>query len=165
MSKFPELVEIIKKLRDPVSGCPWDLEQTHKSIRQYFIEETYEAIEAIDAEDDEELSSELGDVLLQVMLHSQIASDRKAFNIEDVIGKISEKMIRRHPHVFGDATADSNTVNSSEEVKKNWEEILKKMIAEEKAEIIDLSNHKVNRSGYNHLELRNLSERSRRVRT
>ena len=110
--------EIIKKLRDPVSGCPWDLEQTHRSIRQYLVEETYETIEAIDAEDDKELCSELGDVLLQVMLHSQIAADRDAFQIEDVIEKISEKMVRRHPHVFGDAK-----VNSSQDVKKNWEEI------------------------------------------
>ena len=115
---FQEFRKIISKLRDPKDGCPWDLEQDHKSIRQYFIEETYEAIDAINSEDDKELCSELGDVLLQVMLHAQIAEDRDAFKIEDVIQGISEKMIRRHPHVFGD-----RRVENSDEVKKNWEEI------------------------------------------
>ena len=89
-------------LRDPETGCPWDIKQTNKSIRKYFIEETYEAIEAIDNEDDIELCNELGDVLLQVMLHSKIAEDRGAFSIDDVVNGITEKMIRRHPHVFGD---------------------------------------------------------------
>ena len=111
---------MITALRDPDTGCPWDIEQTHTSIRKYFIEETYEAIEAIDREDDAELCAELGDVLLQVMLHAQIAKDRGAFNIEDVIRGITEKMIRRHPHVFGD-----EKVSSTEEVKRNWAEIKK----------------------------------------
>jgi len=115
---FDKLAEVIRALRDPETGCPWDIKQTHQSLRKYFIEETYEAVEAIDRENDDELCSELGDVLLQVMLHAQIASDRKAFTIEDVVKSITDKMIRRHPHVFGDTK-----VNDAEEVKKNWEEI------------------------------------------
>jgi tetrapyrrole methylase family protein/MazG family protein len=117
---FDKLIDVIKKLRDPETGCPWDIKQDHKSIRKYFIEETYEAVEAIDRENDKELCAELGDVLLQVMLHSQIAIDRKAFSIDDVVQGITEKMIRRHPHVFGDTK-----VSDAEEVLKNWEEIKK----------------------------------------
>lgn len=115
---FAKFVEIIRALRDPVSGCPWDREQTHQSIRDYLLEEAYEFFEALEAEDDRELCTELGDVLLQVALHAQIASDRKAFNIADVIAAISEKMVRRHPHVFGD-----KSVLDSKEVVKNWEQI------------------------------------------
>jgi MazG family protein len=120
-NRFQELTETIAKLRDPKDGCPWDIEQTHQSIRQYLLEETYEVLEAIDKKDDKELQNELGDLLLQVMLHSQIAKDRKAFDIENVIEAINEKMIRRHPHVFG-----NTSVKNSQEVKKNWEEIKQK---------------------------------------
>jgi MazG family protein len=117
-NRFQALTETIAKLRDPKDGCPWDIEQTHQSIRQYLLEETYEVLEAIDSKDDQELQSELGDLLLQVMLHSQIAKDRNAFDIDNVVDAINEKMIRRHPHVFGDTS-----VENSREVKKNWEEI------------------------------------------
>ncbi len=119
-SLFRSLTDVVAALRDPDTGCPWDIEQTHSSIRKYFIEETYEAIEAIDQKDDTELCAELGDVLLQVMLHSQIAKDRGAFDIDDVVKGITDKMIRRHPHVFGDSKVDG-----SDEVLKNWAEIKK----------------------------------------
>lgn len=115
---FSEFVDVIAKLRDPDGGCPWDLEQDHKSLRPYIIEETYEAIEAIENEDDKELVEELGDVLLQVVLHAQVAKDRGAFNIVDVVESVKEKMIRRHPHVFGNVEA-----NDSEQVLQNWEGI------------------------------------------
>lgn len=115
---FTEFVRVIKKLRTPDTGCPWDLQQDHRSLRPYMIEEAYEAIEAIDKDDDKALCDELGDLLLQVVLHAQVASDRKAFSISDVVENVTQKMIRRHPHVFGDVQ-----VKNSQEVVKNWEEI------------------------------------------
>lgn len=115
---FLRFVQVIAKLRDPNGGCPWDLEQTHKSIRQYLVEETYEVLDAIDADHDRALCEELGDLLLQVVLHSQIAADRGAFTIDDVTTYVTEKMIRRHPHVFG-----TKTVDGTAEVLKNWEAI------------------------------------------
>jgi tetrapyrrole methylase family protein/MazG family protein len=116
---FSKLREIISVLRGP-NGCPWDKEQTHESLKRYLIEETYEVIEAIDQGDIEHLIEELGDVLLQVMLHAQIGEDEGYFSIADVIEGISEKMVRRHPHVFG-----SVEVENTEEVLQNWEEIKK----------------------------------------
>lgn len=115
---FTHFVEVIAALRHPESGCPWDLEQTHLSLRPYLIEESYEVLEAIESGDDSELALELGDVLLQVVLHAQVAKERGAFDIEQVIRGVCEKMIRRHPHVFGETT-----VKSSAEVLKNWEQI------------------------------------------
>lgn len=109
--------EIIAILRSP-DGCPWDREQTHESLRRYAIEEVYELVEAIRLEDDEAIIEELGDVLLQVFLHAQIGEDEGYFSMEDVLASISEKMVRRHPHVFGDVT-----VNSSGDVLTNWQAI------------------------------------------
>ncbi len=114
---FDDLVEIIKILRAP-GGCPWDREQTHKSIRENFLEETYEVLEAIDTENSELLREELGDVLLQVVLHSDMAKEEKLFDINDVCNDISKKLIIRHPHVFGDVT-----VSSTGDVLKNWDDI------------------------------------------
>ncbi|NRD77476.1 nucleoside triphosphate pyrophosphohydrolase [Bacillus sp. BRMEA1] len=114
---FTKLREIIAELRGP-DGCPWDKEQTHESLKKYLIEETFEVIEAIDKGDIDHLIEELGDVLLQVMLHAQIGEDEGFFTIDDVVEGLSAKMIRRHPHVFGNVTADS-----AEEVVKNWQEI------------------------------------------
>ena len=96
---FNDLVEIVKILRAP-DGCPWDREQTHKSIRSNFIEETYEAVEAIDTDDLDLLKEELGDVLLQVALHAEIESEQGTFDINDVCDGICKKLIIRHPHVF-----------------------------------------------------------------
>lgn len=116
---WPHLLEIIAALRAP-NGCPWDREQTHRSLVPFAIEEAYELAEAIEAGDDAEIVQELGDVLLQVVLHAQIASETNRFQVDDVIRAISEKMIRRHPHVFGDESA-----NTSEDVLKRWQEIKK----------------------------------------
>ena len=96
-----ELIEVIRRLRAP-DGCPWDREQTHSSLRPNMIEEAYEAVDAIDDNDMPHLREELGDVLLQVLLHSQIAKEEGAFDIEDVAKELKEKLIHRHPHVFGD---------------------------------------------------------------
>lgn len=114
-----KLIEIIKILRSP-NGCPWDKEQTHKSLRPNMLEEAYEAVDAIDENDIDHLKEELGDVLLQVVLHAQIAKDENEFDIEDVAGLLNEKLIRRHPHIFGDEIA-----NTPEEVLINWEKIKK----------------------------------------
>ena len=97
-----ELISVIAKLRAP-DGCPWDREQTHSSLRPNMIEEAYEAVDAIDDNDIPHLREELGDVLLQVLLHSQIASENGEFNIEDVAKELKDKLIHRHPHVFGSA--------------------------------------------------------------
>lgn len=118
LAPFTRFVEIVRSLRDPISGCPWDLKQSHQSLRPYLIEETYEVLEAIDRGNDQEICEELGDVLLQVVLHAQLANERKAFSIDDVAQAISEKMIRRHPHVFGDTT-----VKDEKEVLTNWEQL------------------------------------------
>lgn len=117
--EFDVLREIIAVLRSP-EGCPWDRKQTHESLKKYLIEEAYEVLDAIDRQDEEDIAEELGDVLLQVMLHAQIGEDEGMFAIEDVIESISRKMIRRHPHVFGEAKAES-----AEEVVVNWQEIKK----------------------------------------
>jgi len=115
--KFAELVELISKLRAP-GGCPWDREQTHESLKPMMLEEAYEVVEAIDGGDDEELIGELGDLLLQVVFHSEIATEESRFTVADVIERISAKMIRRHPHVFGEDTAQT-----AGEVLRNWEAI------------------------------------------
>jgi MazG family protein len=112
---FKKFIKIVKRLR---KECPWDREQTHQSIRHSLIEETYEVIEAIDQEDLTELKQELGDVLLHIVLHAVMAEEEQAFTLNDVIESISEKMTRRHPHVFG-----NTQVKNAHEVKKNWEHI------------------------------------------
>ncbi len=114
---FEAFVALIARLRAP-GGCPWDREQTHASLKPMTIEEAYEVLEAIDEGGDAELAGELGDLLLQVVFHSQIATDEGRFTIADVIARVSEKMVRRHPHVFADETA-----RTSGEVLRNWEAI------------------------------------------
>ena len=114
-----DLRRIMALLRQP-DGCPWDRAQTHASIRANMLEEAYEAADAIDRNAPEDLKEELGDLLLQVVMHAQIAKEEKLFTLEDVIRGISEKMIRRHPHVFG-----TTAVSDSEEVLVNWAEIKK----------------------------------------
>ena len=114
---YEDFLEIIARLRAP-GGCPWDIKQTHESLRECLLEESGEVIEAIDNKDDENLCEELGDVLLQVVMHAQIAAEEGRFTMDDVIQGISEKMVRRHPHVFGDAK-----VNSVEEGLDLWNSI------------------------------------------
>lgn len=114
---FRRLVEIMRRLRGP-DGCPWDREQDYRSLRRYTLEEAYEVVQAIEDDDPEALVDELGDLLLQVVFLAQIASERQEFTIADVADAISDKLVRRHPHVFGElAVADSD------EVVRNWEDI------------------------------------------
>ena len=119
-----ELIDVVAKLRAP-DGCPWDREQTHTSLRPNMLEEAYEAVDAIDENDMTHLREELGDVLLQVLLHSQIASESNEFTLDDVAKELKEKLIHRHPHVFGTAK-----INSADDVLKTWD----KLKSEEKTE-------------------------------
>lgn len=120
-----DLVQIMELLRSP-EGCPWDREQTHQSIRRNFIEEVYEAVDAIDRGDDPNLREELGDVLLQVVFHARIAQEGGRFCLDDVIDEVCKKLVRRHPHIFRGVLADT-----AEEALKNWDQIKK----EEKGQI------------------------------
>ena len=117
--KFYDLVEIVRKLRGE-KGCPWDKKQTHKSLIKYLKEETEELIKEIEKDNIGGIKDELGDVLLQVVFHTQIEKEKGNFDIDDVIDNICRKMIRRHPHVFGNLK-----VKSEEEIEKNWENIKK----------------------------------------
>ena len=113
--RFERAVAIMERLRAP-GGCPWDREQTFDSIKPYTLEETYEVLEAIDNRDWEELPGELGDLLLQVLFYSEMAKEQRTFSIDDVLDRLSGKLVNRHPHVFGDVKADTYSV-----VKRNWE--------------------------------------------
>lgn len=117
MSNFERLVDVVRRLRLP-DGCPWDREQTHLSILDDLLEETYEFLEAAESGDDHHMKEELGDLLLQVVFHSQIATEEERFNVEDVAGEIADKLVRRHPHVFGETE-----VEDTNEVLANWEQI------------------------------------------
>ncbi|MGO8765601.1 MAG: YabN family protein [Limisphaerales bacterium] len=112
-----DLLRVMARLRSP-TGCPWDREQTHLSLRRHAIEEVYELIDAIEARDDHEMAEELGDLLLQVVFHCQLARERKAFDFDKVCRVLVEKLIRRHPHVFG-----KTKVKNVDEVWANWEKI------------------------------------------
>lgn len=124
--KFEDLVELVKILR---KECPWDRKQTHESIKDNLIEEAYEAVDAIDRGENDNLKKELGDLLLHVVFHSNMASETGSFDIEEVIITIQEKLIRRHPHVFGDAKAEDE-----QQVAENWENI---KLSEGKESVLD----------------------------
>src|SRR6185503_17726754 len=116
-SSIDDLLRIMVRLRSP-SGCPWDREQDHKSLRWHAVEEVYELLDAIEAEDDYEIMEELGDLLLQVVFHSQLGKERKAFDFDKVVQHLNDKLVRRHPHVFGKLK-----VKDVDQVWANWEKI------------------------------------------
>jgi len=120
MKSFDELINVVKRLRSK-NGCPWDRKQTHKSLKPYLIEESYELLQAIDKKNSFEIMDELGDVLLQVLLHAQILEEKGKFTIEDVVRNLKEKMIRRHPHVFSSLKA-----KGVDKIWQNWEKIKSK---------------------------------------
>lgn len=122
-----DLIDIVEILRSP-GGCPWDIEQDHKSIRRDFLEETYEVIEAINKDDRDGLLEELGDVLLQVVFHAQIEREKNSFDLDDVADGVCKKMIERHPHVFGNVSAET-----SEQVLENWD-VIKKQTKQQKSQ-------------------------------
>ncbi len=123
---FDRAMAIMRRLRAP-GGCPWDAEQTHASLKRYLVEECYEVIEAIDTGNDALLREELGDLLLQPLFHAAIAEERGAFTIDDVLDTLADKLIRRHPHVFGD-----EEIRTSDEQVANWERIKKEEKGEER---------------------------------
>lgn len=120
--ELDELIKVVAQLRDPQNGCPWDLKQTHESLLRYLFEESYEFKNAVMQKNELEMEEELGDILLQVLLHGQIASDRGAFNLESVAAKLKKKLVHRHPHVF----ASEGEKLSSEEVEKRWQALKQK---------------------------------------
>jgi len=121
---FAKLCSTIAALRHPTTGCPWDLEQTHSSLRKYMIEEAYEAVDVMEPADPVKLQEELGDVLLQVVLNAQLAKDAGTFTIKDVIEGLDAKMRRRHPHVFGDsANPSSKTSREKTAIRAKWDEV------------------------------------------
>ncbi|MDM9383374.1 nucleoside triphosphate pyrophosphohydrolase [Chlorogloeopsis sp. ULAP01] len=118
LAALQELIDVVAKLRSPEGGCPWDLAQTPQTLTPYVIEEAYEVVDAINSGDKEAIAEELGDLLLQVVLQAQIANEYEQFNLKEVAQGIAQKLIRRHPHVFGEVS-----VQSVEEVRQNWEQI------------------------------------------
>jgi tetrapyrrole methylase family protein/MazG family protein len=130
-AKFQRLVEIMARLRAP-GGCPWDREQTFESIKKYTLEETYEVLDAIDRKDWDELRSELGDFMLQAVFYAEIAAEHKFFNIGDSLDAINEKLIRRHPHVFGSETAETEG-----DVRRIWDQVKKNERKDQKQGLLD----------------------------
>ncbi|MGB0820749.1 MAG: MazG family protein, partial [Parvibaculales bacterium] len=124
-NKINRIIDVMAALRHPETGCPWDLQQDFASIAPYTLEEAYEVADAIERSDMDDLKDELGDLLLQVVFHARMAEEAELFAFDDVVDAISDKMMRRHPHVFGDGDADN-----PEAVRQSWEEIK----AQEKAE-------------------------------
>ena len=132
-TRFAELLKIMARLRGfPPPGCPWDKKQTHRTILPYIVEETYEVVDAIEKEDPEKICEELGDLLLQVVFHAQMAKEAGDFDIEKVIENISAKLIRRHPHVFGD-----KVLETPQEVLVEWEKIKLEQEPEKRESILD----------------------------
>jgi MazG family protein len=129
-SPVERLQKIVAQLRSP-SGCPWDREQTHQSLKPHLVEECYELIDAIDAGNDQELKEELGDLLLQVVLHSQLAAEASRFTLDDVATAIADKLVNRHPHVFGE-----NRLPDSEAVLRQWE-VIKRSEKHERRSVLD----------------------------
>ncbi|MEO1342308.1 MAG: nucleoside triphosphate pyrophosphohydrolase [Cyanobacteria bacterium J06635_13] len=131
LDALERLIEVVAQLRSPDGGCPWDLAQTPQTLIPYVIEEAYEVVDALQTGEQKAIAEELGDLLLQVVLQAQIASEKQDFSLEDVAAGITTKLIRRHPHVFGDVQ-----VNSAAEVNQNWEQIK----AAEKGETLEQAN-------------------------
>ena len=131
MKEFQKLVDIIAQLRDPVSGCPWNIKQTPQSLIPNMVEELYEVVEAIEDGDNVALMEELGDLLLHIVMQAQLASESGAFNIIDVLNHINDKLVRRHPHVFGELE-----LKDADTVKKNWER-LKKAEKQERKSVLE----------------------------
>ncbi|MEA9355448.1 nucleoside triphosphate pyrophosphohydrolase [Bacteriovorax sp. PP10] len=141
-SNFEKLKDVIAALRDPVDGCPWDLKQTHESLLKYLLEESYEFVEAVEEKDPKKMEEEIGDVLMQVLLHAQLASEKNQFDIESVSKVLTEKLVRRHPHVF----ENKNTAITADQVVLNWEKIK----AEEKLrEAGEATHHRIKKSVLN----------------
>ena len=134
MKEIRTLTQIMARLRGP-RGCPWDQKQTHKTLRPMLLEEVYELLEAIDQKDDEALQEELGDVLLHIIFHSQLAQERRAFNFQKVAKQLAEKLVSRHPHVFG-----KERLATTQQVLKRWHQLkeAEKLLLEKEFELREL---------------------------
>lgn len=141
-SNFEKLKQVIADLRHPVDGCPWDLKQTHETLLKYLLEESYEFIEAVEEKDPKKMEEEIGDVLMQVLLHAQLGSEKQLFDIESVSAKLTEKLIRRHPHVF----EKKDTSITSDQVLINWEKIKAEERLREEGE---KTHHRIKKSALN----------------
>ncbi|MFA6236564.1 MAG: nucleoside triphosphate pyrophosphohydrolase [Bacteriovorax sp.] len=141
-SKFDQLLDVIAELRHPVDGCPWDLKQTHESLLKYLLEESYEFIEAVEEKDPKKMEEEIGDVLMQVLLHAQMGSERREFDIQSVSARLTEKLIRRHPHVF----ENKQTNIDADQVLVNWEKIKREEKAREEGLV---THHRISSSVLN----------------
>lgn len=140
LAALQNLIEVVAKLRSPDGGCPWDLAQTPETLTPYVIEEAYEVVDAIKSGDKDAIAEELGDLLLQVVLQAQIASEASSFSLAEVASGITQKLIRRHPHVFGDVGAQGSALPSIDEVRQKWEEIKAAEKGESSAEGRSLSS-------------------------
>ncbi|MCH9630838.1 MAG: Nucleoside triphosphate pyrophosphohydrolase [Chlamydiia bacterium] len=118
MKEFKKLVEVADKLNDPTAGCPWDIKQTFKSLQKYILEEACELVDAVDDDDDKDIVEELGDYLYVVIFYAKVAEREKRFTLADVVTQVKDKLIRRHPHVFGDISCET-----SKDVEKVWNEV------------------------------------------
>lgn len=141
-TNFDKLKEVVAELRHPVTGCPWDLKQTHETLLKYLLEESYEYIEAVELKDNKKMEEEIGDVLLQVMLHTYIAEQEGKFTFESVCGVLTDKLIRRHPHVF----ENKDTTLSAEDVLVNWAKIKEEEKLREEGE---KTHHRIKKSVLN----------------
>ena len=138
MQELEKLLQIMAALRNPDGGCPWDIKQSFKSIAAYTVEEAYEVADAIEREDVDDLKNELGDLLFQVVFHAQMASEKNQFNFSDVVKEINNKLVRRHPHVFGDdTTSDEEQLNSDWEKHKKKERAQKNSSDEQHSSYLD----------------------------
>ena len=135
-NELEKLIEVIHRLRDPEKGCPWDIKQTHQSLLKYLIEEAYEFIHAAESKDTEGMEEELGDLLLQILLHARLAEEAKTFTLESVAKKLRDKLVYRHPHVFGN---DTHLKLSSEQVLDRWQDLKVKSKTPEKSALMDES--------------------------
>lgn len=142
-TNFEKLKDVIADLRHPTEGCPWDLKQTHETLLKYLLEESYEFIEAVEEKDPKKMEEEIGDVLMQVLLHAQLGAEKKLFDIESVSAVLTEKLIRRHPHVF----ENKDTSITSEQVLINWEKIKQEEKKREQGE--KESYHRIKSSALN----------------
>jgi MazG family protein len=142
-TNFEKLKDVIADLRHPTDGCPWDLKQTHETLLKYLLEESYEFIEAVEEKDPKKMEEEIGDVLMQVLLHAQLGSEKGHFDIESVSAKLTEKLIRRHPHVF----ENKDTSITSDQVLINWEKIKLEEKKREQGE--NQSHHRIKHSVLN----------------
>lgn len=124
LKNFKKLIQVIDTLRDPKDGCPWDIKQTHQTLTKFLLEETYEFLQAVEEDDYDKMEEEIGDVLLQVLLHAHIGANKKKFTLESLSDRLAKKLIYRHPHIFNNQDGKFDGIETTQ-IKKNWEQLKK----------------------------------------